>query len=391
MSVHADQGRATDAAEASTTHPPPAPEVEGAAATAGTGTFEDIEPRGRRLLEALGQFWAWLFLLALVVYFSLTGRGFLDLFNLQSIGANMAILLIMALGQTFVIISGGIDLSTGFVMGLASVAAAMAMTRLGESRPLALVVPAGLAAGLVAGLAAGLVNGVLIALLRVPPFIGTLGMYGIARGAGFILSGGQPVSIQVRGLGQVGNGYLLYYYPGSGLTFLNPPPGLQGEQLRQVVGILPHPVTLMILLTMVCWWLLARTRFGQHTYALGGNAEAALRAGIPIQRRTIQVYLLSALLAAIAGVLYTTRFTNGAANAGDPLLLDSIAAVVIGGASLFGGEGTIIGTVIGALIIAVIQNGLVILAINPFWQFVAVGVVIILAVLVDQAKARVTG
>ena len=392
MSVHADQGRTTDEAEVTIPAPPFISKEESPAAAAGAipaGAFEELEPRRRRLLEALGQFWAWLFLLALVVFFSLTGRGFLDLFNLQSIGANMAILLIMALGQTFVIISGGIDLSTGFVMGLASVAAAMVMTRLGESLPLALVVIAGLGAGILAGLAAGLVNGVLIALLRVPPFVGTLGMYGIARGAGFILSGGQPVSVQVRGLGQVGNGYLVYYYPGSGLTFLNPPSGLQGEQLRQVVGILPHPVTLMILLIVVCWWLLARTRFGQHTYAIGGNAEAALRAGIPIQRHTIQVYLLSALLAAIAGVLYATRFTNGAANAGDPLLLDSIAAVVIGGASLFGGEGTIIGTAIGALIIAVIQNGLVILAINPFWQFVAVGVVIILAVLVDQAKARV--
>jgi ribose transport system permease protein len=328
-------------------------------------------------------------LLALVVFFSLTGKGFFDLFNFQAMGANVAVMLIMALGQTFVIIAGGIDLSTGFVMGLASVGAAMAMSRLGNDVPLPLVVLAGFGAALVAGLPAGLVNGVLIARLRVPPFIGTLGMYGIARGAGFILSGGQPISIQVRGLGQVGNGYLLYYYPEVGLTLLNPPPGLQGAQLRQVVGILPHPLTLSILLIVACWFLLAHTRFGQHTYAVGGNPEAALRAGIPVRRHTIRIYLLSALFAAIAGMLYSVRFTNGAANAGDALLLDSIAAVVIGGASLFGGAGTIAGTVIGALIIAVIQNGLVILAINPFWQFVTVGVVIILAVLVDQAKARV--
>jgi ribose transport system permease protein len=155
------------------------------------------------------------------------------------------------------------------------------------------------------------------------------------------------------------------------------------------VGILPHPLTLAIVLVIVCWFLLSHTRFGQHTYAVGGSAEAALRAGIPVRSHTVRVYMLSALLAAMAGVLYAARFTNGAANAGDPLLLDSIAAVVIGGASLFGGAGTIAGTVIGALIIAVIQNGLVILAINPFWQFVTVGVVIILAVLVDQARARV--
>src|SRR5436305_1919218 len=185
--------------------------------------LDEPEARPNRLLELVGQFWAWLFLLVLVVFFSVTGKGFFDLFNFQAMGANVAIMLIMALGQTFVIISGGIDLSTGFVMGLA---------------------------------------------------------------------------------------------------------------------------------------------------AIGGSAEAALRAGIPVRRHTIRIYVLSALLAAVAGVLYATRFTNGAANAGDPLLLDSIAAVVIGGASLFGGAGTIAGTVIGALIIAVIQNGLVILAINPFWQFV---------------------
>jgi ribose/xylose/arabinose/galactoside ABC-type transport system permease subunit len=365
-----------------------APPAEAAAASS-QADVEDAEPTASRLLQAVGQFWAWLFLLALVVFFSFTGKGFFDLFNFQAVGANVAIMLIMALGQTFVIISGGIDLSTGFVMGLASVGAALTMARLGNDPPLAVVVLAGAGAALLAGLAAGLVNGVLIARLRVPPFIGTLGMYGIARGAGFILSGGQPVSVQVRGLGQIGNGYLLYYYPSAGLTFFSPPPGLQGAQLRQVVGILPHPLTLAIVLVVVCWFLLAHTRFGQHTYAIGGSAEAALRAGIPVRRHTIGIYLLSALLAAIAGVLYSTRFTNGAANAGDPLLLDSIAAVVIGGASLFGGAGTIAGTVIGALIIAVIQNGLVILAINPFWQFVTVGVVIILAVLVDQAKARV--
>ncbi len=367
------------------TSPPAASDAVAEAA----GPGEEAERPERRALQLLGQFWAWLFLLALVVFFSLTGQGFFDLFNFQSIGANLAIMLIMALGQTFVIIAGGIDLSTGWVMGLASVMAAILMTQLVEGTPLVLVVLVGLAAGVFAGVCTGLVNGLLIAKLRVPPFIATLGMYGIARGAGFILSGGQPVSVQIRGLGQIGNGYLLYYHPQAGVSLFSPPPGLEGAQLRQVIGILPHPLTLAIILVLICYWLLARTRFGLRTYAIGGNREAALRAGIPVDRHTIQIYILSALLAAIAGVLYAARFTNGAANAGDPLLLDSIAAVVIGGASLFGGEGTISGTVIGALIIAVIQNGLVILAINPFWQFVAVGVVIIIAVLVDQAKARV--
>jgi ribose transport system permease protein len=344
----------------------------------------------RRWAELLQQFWAWAFLLALIVFFSVAGQGFLSLLNFQNVGANMAIVLIMALGQTFVIISGGIDLSTGYVMGLVSVVAALVMSRVGATQPLWVTVLAGLMAGLVTGLVPGLINGFLIARLAVPPFIVTLGMLGIARGVGFLLSGGQPVSIAVDGLGQLGNGYVAYYHPATGLSFLQQPAELSGVQLREMTRILPYPLLFAILLIFVCSFVLAQTRFGQHTYAVGGNKEAALRAGIPVERHTIRVYVLSSLLAALAGVLYTLRFTNGAANAGDPLLLDSIAAVVIGGASLFGGAGTIVGTLIGALIIAFIQNGLVILAINPFWQFVAVGVVIILAVLVDQVKARVT-
>ncbi len=340
-------------------------------------------------MRTLSRIWAWLFLLALVVFFSLTGEGFFSLFNLQAIGANVAILLIMALGQTFVIISAGIDLSTGFVMGLASVAGAMAMTRLPPGTPLPLIALTGLVVGLAVGLIPGLVNGLIIAKLKVPAFIVTLGMFGIARGAGFLLSGGMPLPVSIQGLGRIGNGYLFYYYPSQGLSFLTPPPGVTGVELRQVTGILPHPLTFAVILVLAAHWLLKHSRFGLHTYAIGGNQEAAVRAGIPVDRRTVALYMLSAGSAALAGVLYNMRFTNGAANSGEALLLDSIAAVVIGGASLFGGEGTIIGTVIGALIIAVIQNGLVILGINPFWQFVAVGVVIILAVLVDQAKEQV--
>jgi ribose transport system permease protein len=350
---------------------------------------KEIAEPSRRPIELVGQLWAWLFLLVLIIGFSLTGQGFFSLLNFQNIGANMAIVMFMALGQTFVIISGGIDLSTGYVMGLATVVAALVMTNWGAGQPLWLVVLMGIIAGSVAGLIPGFINGLLIARLQVPPFIVTLGMLGITRGVGFIFSGGQPVSVQINGLGQIGNGSLLYFHPSTGLNFFSIPSSLKGEQLREVTSILPHPLTFMIIAVLVCHWVLSETRFGQHTYAVGGNKEASLRAGIPVNRHTVKVYMLSAWLAAMAGVIYTFRFTNGAANAGDALLLDSIAAVVIGGASLFGGEGKIVGTLIGALIIAIIQNGLVIVGINPFWQFVAIGVVIILAVLVDQAKARV--
>jgi ribose transport system permease protein len=341
-----------------------------------------------RPLDIVSRGWSWLFLLVLIIFFSLTGQGFLNIFNFQNIGADMSLVLIMALGQTFVILSGGIDLSVGFVMGLASVAAALVMSRIGGSTPLFFVVLAGLAVGLVVGLIPGLVNGLVIARLRVPPFIVTLGMYGIARGAGFILSGGQPVSIQTNGIGQIGNAYLLYLLPDGRVSFFHLPANLQGVRPSQIVQLLPFPLILLVVVALICAWLLSQTRFGRHTYAVGGSEEASRRAGIPVVRHTILIYVLSALMASLAGVLYTLRFSNGAADVGDPLLLTSIAAVIIGGASLFGGEGTILGTVIGALIIAIIQNGLIFLEINPFWQFIAVGAVIILAVLVDQAKKQ---
>ena len=343
---------------------------------------------GRRFVQVIGQAWAWLFLLVLLVFFSLTGQGFLSAFNLQSILANMAIMLIMALGQTFVIISAGIDLSTGWVAGMASVVGAIVMSGLAESLPVPIAVLLGMVGGMAIGVLAGLVNGLIIARLNVPPFIATLGMFSIARGVGFVLSGGMPQPIFIENLGQLGNGYLLYTHPDAGLSFLKPPAGLDGSQLREVVGILPHPVTLVIILLIGSYFVLSRTKFGLYTYAVGGNAEASMRAGIPVKSHLIKLYILSGAFAAIAGLLYNVRFTNGAANAGEALLITSIAAVVIGGASLFGGEGTIVGTLIGALIIAVINNGFVILGINAFWQFVAIGVVIILAVLVDQAKTR---
>ncbi len=346
------------------------------------------EKTALRPLDIVSRGWSWLFLIALIIFFSITGQGFFNLFNFQTIGADMSLVLIMALGQTFVILSGGIDLSVGFVMGMASVAAALVMSSMGSSEPLIVVVLAGAAAGLGIGLIPGLVNGLIIARLRVPSFIVTLGMYGIARGAGFILSGGQPVSIQTNGIGQIGNAYLLYLLPGGRFSFFQLPSNLQGVRASQIVELLPFPLILLIVIVIICAWLLSQTRFGRHTYAIGGSEEAARRAGIPVVRHTILIYMLSALLASLAGVLYTLRFSNGAADVGDPLLIDSIAAVIIGGASLFGGEGTIVGTLIGALIISIIQNGLIFLSIDPFWQFIAVGTVIILAVLVDQAKKQ---
>ncbi|HHY57724.1 MAG TPA: ABC transporter permease [Chloroflexi bacterium] len=339
-------------------------------------------------LDTISRIWAWLFLLAMVLFFSLAGEGFFTAFNLQAILANMAILTIIAMGQTYVIISGGIDLSAGWVMGMAAVISATVMNSLPETTPVWLVVLSGLGVGLAAAWIAGLVNGILIARLNVPPFIATLGMFGIARGIGFLLSGGMPVPIYVKGLGFLGNGFLLYYHPTVGWSFLTPPAGLAQADLRNLTGYFPFVVIVMLVLLLIAHLVLSRTQFGLHTYAIGGNKEAAMRAGIPVARRLVTIYMLSATFAAIAGLVYNVRFTNGAANAGEAMLLDTVAAVVIGGASLFGGAGTVIGTLIGALIISVLANGLVIMRVNPFWQFIAVGIVIIIAVLIDQARAQ---
>lgn len=253
----------------------------------------------QRLTATLSQIWAWLFLIILIVIFSVTGEGFFNLFNFQSIGANVAILLIMAMGQTFVIISGGIDLSSGFIMGLAAVVGAMVMTSLPPGTPLAITALLGLIAALIAGLIPGFINGVLIARLRVPPFIVTLGMFGIARGMGFIFSGGMPVPASIPGLGRIGNGYLAYYFPGRELSWFMQPDGLERSQLRELVGILPHPLTLIIILAIAFHWLLSRSRFGLYTYAVGGNEEAAVRAGIPVARHTIAIYFIWYRLAAL--------------------------------------------------------------------------------------------
>lgn len=340
------------------------------------------------MMTFLSNIWAWLFLLLLVIFFSIAAPGFCNLFNFQALGTNMSVLLVLALGQTFVIISGGIDLSVGFVMGLSSVCAAMAMQKL-AGQPLVVLVAVGLSVALLVGLVAGSINGFLVSRLKVPPFIATLGSLGIAQGIAYVLSGGPPVSVNSRALGFLGNGFVLYYHPDAGFHFFGPPPGIAGIALRHVSGFLPLPVIYLVVITLACGWLTARTRFGRHLYAVGGNSKAASRAGIPVNRHIFRIYVMSSIFAGLAGFLYVLRYSGGVANAGDALMLSSIAAIVIGGASLFGGEGKILGTVVGALIISVLQNGLIIEGVDPFWQYAAVGAVIILAVLMDQAKARI--
>ena len=324
----------------------------------------------KTLLQRIAQLRAWLFLAALLVIFEIWARAdfggtfIFSSYNWQSVAIFAVAPLLLAVGQTFVIISGGIDLSTGFIMGLAAVVAAHITNIAGLYLPLPLAMLVGILCAVLAATIPGLVNGLLISRLKIPPFIGTLGMFGVARGTAFLLAGGTTVPVANSYFAALGNG--------------------------RFYGV-PYLVMVTIVFVLVMHYLLSQTRFGQHNYAIGANVQAARRAGISIRDHILRLYVLSAVCAGLGGALYAARFTAGAAQAGEPLLLDSVAAVVIGGASLFGGSGSIIGTVAGALVIAVIQYGLVFLDVEPFWQFIAVGVVIIISVLIDQAQRRFSG
>ncbi|MFN8371260.1 MAG: ABC transporter permease [Anaerolineae bacterium] len=345
------------------------------------------------LIEFVARSWSYLFLLGMIIFFSLTGQGFFSVRNFSSVFVTSTLVMLMAIGQTFVVITAGIDLSIGWTVGLASVISARTMRDLvdgGTDIGAAMVI--GVVAGLLISLIPGIVNGILVARIKVPPFIATLGMYGIIRGAAFLLTDGQQVvgnlSSELRAaLSTIGNGSLLFYIPTRGLQWFALPPDLEPTELRQVSQLLPYPVLFTALVVIVFAFVLARTKFGRHTYVIGGSKDAAIRAGINVDRHLILIYLLSAFTAGIAGVLHTFRYTAGAPQAGEAALLSSVAAVVIGGTNLFGGEGKVSGAVVGALIIAMLQTGLVILNIDPLWQFIVVGVVIIIAVLVNQAQA----
>jgi len=310
---------------------------------------------------------AWFFLVVLLVFFEIWAEvadntSFVgSVYNAQSIAVFAVAPLLLALGSTFVIIASGIDLSIGFIMGLSAVVAAHAVNIAGLWLPPFAAMLVGIVSGIAVTVIPGTVNGLLISRLKVPPFIGTLGMFGVCRGVAFLIAGGTTVPVSNAWFASLGNDRILGF---------------------------PIVVLLTVAFLAVMHYLLSQTRFGQHTYAIGANEQAAIRAGIDVNRHKERLYLLSACCAGIGGVLYAARFTAGAAQAGEPLLLDSIAAVVIGGASLFGGSGTVLGTLAGALVIAVIQYGLVFINVEPFWQFVAVGVVIIISVLVDQTQRR---
>jgi ribose transport system permease protein len=293
-------------------------------------------------------------LLGLVVALWALTPHFLTISNLLNVAEQATIIAIIAVGMTFVIITGGIDLSVGSVLAFAGVVMASALHQ-GVPLPVALLV------GLGIGMLCGLVNGLLITIGRLPPFIATLGMMSVARGTALMFTEGRPVSGFSEGFRSLAT----------------------GEVLR-----VPTPVIIMIVVYAVAYFVLARTKLGRYTYAIGGNEEATLLSGINVKLYKTLVYGLAGMLSGLAAILLTARLNSAQPIAGMNYELDAIAATVIGGTSLLGGEGTVLGTLIGALIMAVLRNGLNLLGVSSFIQQIVIGSVIIVAVLIDMALKR---
>ncbi|MGW3929119.1 ABC transporter permease/substrate-binding protein [Streptomyces microflavus] len=293
-------------------------------------------------------------LVVLVVAMSLLSGDFLTTQNLLNVGVQAAVTAILAFGVTFVIVSAGIDLSVGSVAALSATVLAWSATSAGVPVVLAVVL------AIVTGIACGFVNGALISYGKLPPFIATLAMLSIARGLSLVISQGSPIA-----------------FPDSVSRL--------GDTLG---GWLPVPVLVMIAMGLITALILGRTFIGRSMYAIGGNEEAARLSGLRVKRQKIVIYVLSGLFAAVAGIVLASRLVSAQPQAAQGYELDAIAAVVIGGASLAGGVGKASGTLIGALILAVLRNGLNLLSVSAFWQQVVIGVVIALAVLLDTLRRK---
>jgi ribose transport system permease protein len=317
------------------------------------------------LSEPLRRFQSWLALAIMVAVLAVTTPTFLTVDNglnvLRQICANVC----LSIGMTVVILSGGIDLSVGAVLALAGAVAA-GLLKNGVSIPgtdvlIEFTTSGAMAAGLLIGTLLGAFNGLAITIFKLPPFVATLGMLSIARGLTMLWTGGFPVTRLGASFDFIGSGRWL--------------------------GV-PLPIWISGALVALFMGLMKRTRLGRHVYAVGGNERAATLSGLNVRRVKLLVYTLGGAMSGVAGLLVTARLDSATPNAGTGYELDSIAAVVIGGTSLNGGRGTLMGTVLGCLIIGVLNNGLVLLEVSPFWQQVIKGLVILIAVAMDKMGAQ---
>ncbi|MFB7994139.1 substrate-binding domain-containing protein [Streptomyces sp. NPDC056002] len=293
-------------------------------------------------------------LVVLVIAMSLLSGDFLTTQNLLNVGVQAAVTAILAFGVTFVIVSAGIDLSVGSVAALSATVLAWAATSAGVPVWIAVIL------AVVTGVACGFVNGALISYGKLPPFIATLAMLSVGRGLSLVISQGSPIPFP-QSVSRIGD---------------------------TLGGWLPVPVLVMVVMGLITALILGRTFIGRSMFAIGGNEEAARLSGLRVKRQKVVIYALSGLFAAVAGIVLASRLTSAQPQAAQGYELDAIAAVVIGGASLSGGVGKASGTFIGALILAVLRNGLNLLSVSAFWQQVVIGVVIALAVLLDTVRRK---
>ncbi len=293
-----------------------------------------------------------LLLLCLVITF--VTPNFLTVSNITNIFTQVSVNAIIAVGMTFVILTGGIDLSVGSTLAISGALGASIVKSTGN------IVLAVIAAGIV-GIVIGLINGLLISKGKLQAFIATLATMTIFRGATLVFTNGTPISKLPEAFVNIGNGK---------------------------IGFMPIPVIITIVVALAGIYVLSQTRFGRYLYALGGNEDSARLSGINTTKIKTLAYVISGFAASIAGVIITSRIGSASPNAGTGFELDAIAAVVIGGTSLAGGEGKITGTIIGALIIGVLNNGLNLMNVSPFYQSIVKGLVILLAVLLDKKRNK---
>jgi ribose transport system permease protein len=294
-------------------------------------------------------------LIALCVLIAALEPRFLSVGNLASVARQTAVITIMAMGMTMVIVSGGIDLSVGSVMALAGVMGALSIV---SGAPVII----GIAVAVGAGALCGLINGSAIAVLRIPAFIATLGAMGIYRGVALLVTDGKAVVGLPASFGYLAEGNLM--------------------------ALVPLPLAAVVVVALVTHFLLINTRAGRYCYAIGSNVEAARYAGVRVSRYQIFFYVILGALAGLAGAIESARLVTGQPTAGEGYELRVIAAVVIGGGSLSGGQGTVTGTIIGALIMGVLANGANLLGISSFTQQVVIGAVIVMAVTFDEFQRR---
>ncbi len=297
-----------------------------------------------------------LVLVLLCVFMALFAPYFLTANNLLNVAQQTSINAILAAGMTLVILTGGIDLSVGSALAVAGVAAVWLAH---QGVPGIIDVPA----GFVVGALCGLLNGVFVARFKLLPFIVTLGALTYLRGVAYVFTGGYPIVVPNLSFGWMGNGF---------------------------VGPLPWPVVIAIVVYAVAYIVLNRTIFGRHVYAIGGNEQAARLSGINVDRNLLLIYTVSGLCAGIAGVIYSARLLSAQPAGGGGFELFAIAAVILGGTSFTGGVGSIVGTLIGALIIGVLNDGLILMNVPFFYQLIIQGAVIIVAVLIDRLRTRAT-